>query len=203
MGERFPCWFLASMAWEGQEPLRDWICLSVSLCFCVLFCWPFTVSYIYIYMEIRNSDWTETIAVIFYQKLAFLRPKKGINRLMGGPRGSGARPGGHARLLPRGHLGHRFALIFLPDFPNIPKISSVRFYPVWIPFDMDILQNIKHATNRNWQWALDQYVSPKNNIKSCQKYMKVVEYWHGTIKNYRYRGDVSLVVATNTSPTYL
>ena len=32
---------------------------------------------------------------------------------------------------------------------------------------------------------------PKNNIKSCQKYMKVVEYWHGTIKNYRYDGDVS------------
>ena len=33
---------------------------------------------------------------------------------------------------------------------------------------------------------------PKNNIKSCQKYMKVVEYWHGTIKNYRYDGDVSV-----------
>ena len=52
----------------------------------------------------------------------------------------------------------------------------------------------------NWHWALDQYVSPKNSIKSCQKYMKVVEYfltgklveyWHGTIKNYRYDGDVS------------
>ena len=50
-----------------------------------------------VYMEIRNSDWTETFAVIFYQKLAFLRPKKGINRLTGGPRGSGARPGGQAR----------------------------------------------------------------------------------------------------------
>ena len=32
---------------------------------------------------------------------------------------------------------------------------------------------------------------PKNSIKSCQKYMKVVEYWHGTIKNYRYDGHVS------------
>ena len=30
----------------GREPLRDWICLSVSLCFCVLFCCPFTVSFI-------------------------------------------------------------------------------------------------------------------------------------------------------------
>ena len=44
----------------------------------------------------------------------------------------------------------------------------------------------------NWHWALDQYVSPKNNIESCQKYMKVVEYWHGTIKNYRDDGDVSI-----------
>ena len=48
----------------------------------------------------------------------------------------------------------------------------------------------------NWHWALDQYVSPKNSIKSCQKYMKVVYYWHGTIKHYRYDGDVS----KSTSP---
>ena len=39
--------------------------------------------------------------------------------------------------------------------------------------------------------ALDQYVSPKNNIKCCQKFMKVIEYWHETIKNYIYDGDVS------------
>ena len=68
-----------------------------------------------IYMEIRNSDWTETFAVIFYQKLVFLRPKKGINRLTGGPRGSGARP------LPHGHLGHRLAWIFLPEFSKYSK----------------------------------------------------------------------------------
>ena len=30
----------------GREPLRDWICLSVSLCFCILRFFPFTVSYI-------------------------------------------------------------------------------------------------------------------------------------------------------------
>ena len=118
------------MVWEGREPLRDWICLSLFLRSRSAALSPFRI-----YMEIRNSDWTETFAVIFYQKLAFLRPKKGINRLTGGPRGSGTRP------LPRGHLGHRFALIFLPDFPNIPKISSVHFYPVWTPFDMDILRN--------------------------------------------------------------
>ena len=45
-----------------------------------------------LYLEIRNSDWIETFAQIFFQKLAFLRPKKGVNRLTRGPRGSGARP---------------------------------------------------------------------------------------------------------------
>ena len=28
-----------------------------------------------LYLEIRNSDWIETFAQIFFQKLAFLRPK--------------------------------------------------------------------------------------------------------------------------------
>src|SRR4051812_1598345 len=70
--------------------------LSVSA-FCSATLLPF-----HIYMEIRNSDWTETFAVIFPQKISFLRPKKGINRLTGGPRGSGGHP------LPRAHLGHYF-----------------------------------------------------------------------------------------------
>ena len=109
----------------------------------------------------------------------------GINRLTGGPRGSGVCP------LPRASLGHRLAWIFLPQNHIYSKKISVSFYPVWTPFDMYLLRNKKHATNRNWHWALDQYVSPKNNLKICQKYMKVVEYWHGTIKNYRYDGDVS------------
>src|SRR3954466_7384781 len=82
---------------------------------------PGALSPFCIYMEIRNSDWTETFAVIFYQKLVFLRPKKGINRLTGGPRGSRARPGGQARPLPRGHLGHRLAWIFLPEFSKYSK----------------------------------------------------------------------------------
>ena len=47
--------------------------------------------------------------------------------------------------------------------------------------------------------------------------MKVIEYWHGTIKNYRYDGDVSASASliharpregiksedADTSPTYL
>ena len=46
VGEGFPLLSMASIAEEGQEPLRDWICLSVSLCFCVLRFCPFTVCYI-------------------------------------------------------------------------------------------------------------------------------------------------------------
>ena len=33
----------------------------------------------------RNSDWGESFAQIFLKKLAFLRQKKSINRLTGGP----------------------------------------------------------------------------------------------------------------------
>ena len=39
---------------------------------------------------------------------------------------------------------------FFPKIINIPKMISVRFYPVWTPFDMGFLRNIKHASNRNW-----------------------------------------------------
>ena len=76
------------MAWEGREPLRDWIYLSVSA-FSDSALSPFPL-----YLEIRNSDWIETFAQIVFQKLAFLRPKKGINRLTGGPRECQACPGG-------------------------------------------------------------------------------------------------------------
>ena len=117
--------------------------------------------------------------------LVFLRRKKGINRLTGWPRGSGAPP---CLVAPSGIVSRGF---FFPKIINIPKMISFRFYTIWTPFDMGFLRNIKHETNRNWHWALDQYVSPKNNIKSCLKYMKVVEYWHGIIENYRYDGDVS------------
>ena len=89
-------------------------------------------------MEMRNSYWTETFAVIFYQKLAYLRPKKGINRLTGGPRGSGARPGGRGAPCLVDTSGTVSRGFFFRNFPNIPKISSLYFYPVWIPFDMDI-----------------------------------------------------------------
>ena len=109
MGEGIPLWSLAPMAWEGREPLRDWIYLSVSA-FSSGSVSPFRV-----YMEIRNSDWPETFAVIFFRIFAFLRQKKSVNHLTGCPRGSGARP------LPRGPLGHRLALILLPKYHKYSK----------------------------------------------------------------------------------
>ena len=88
MGEGFPLWSLAPMAWEGREPLRDWIYLSVSM-------FPdSTPSPFLLYPEIRNSDWGESFAQIFLIKLAFLRQNKNVNHLMGGPRGCQAHLGG-------------------------------------------------------------------------------------------------------------
>ena len=98
-------------------------------------------------------------------------------RAQGAPAPLGRAP---CLMAPSGIVSRGF---FFPKITYIPKQS---------PFDMDLLRNKKHATNRNWHWAPDRYVSPKNSIKSFQKYMKVVEYWHGTIKNYRYDGDVSI-----------
>ena len=74
----FPAlWSLAPMAWEGREPLRDWIYLSV-------YAFPDSaLAPFLLYPEIRNSDWIETFTQIFFQKLAFLRPKKRSNRLTG------------------------------------------------------------------------------------------------------------------------
>ena len=86
-----------------------------------------SVSPFRIYMEIHNSDWTETFAVILYQKIAFLRPKKGINRLTGGLQESRARPGGGHAPLSRGHPGHCFALILLPKNHKYSKKNLRRF----------------------------------------------------------------------------
>ena len=110
MGEGFPLWSLAPMAWEGREPLREWIYLSVSAFS------DSAPSLFPLYLEIRNSDWGESFAQIFLVKLAFLRQKKSVNRLTGGPRESRARP------LSRGHPGHRFALILPLENPKYSKI---------------------------------------------------------------------------------
>ena len=166
MGEGFPLWSLAPMAWEGREPLQDWIYLSVSAFS------AFTPSPFLLYLEICNSDWGESFAQIVLVKLAFLRQNKSVNRLTGGPREAreclppwGARP----YLMATSDTVSRW--FYFPKIINIPKKISVCFYPVWTQFDIGFLRNKKRATPFNWHWALDQYVSPKNNIKSCQKYM--------------------------------
>ena len=155
MGEGFTLCSLAPVALEGREPLRDWIYLSVSAFS------DSTPSLFPLYLEIGNSDWGESFAQIFLIKLAFLRQKKSVKLLTGGPREPRPRPGGRARPLSRGHPGHRFALILLPKNHKYSKKISIRFYPVWTLFDIGFLRNKKHATDRNWHWALDQYVSPK------------------------------------------
>ena len=114
MGEGFALWSLAPMAWGGQEPLRDWIYLFVSA-----FPDPSPSPFLS-YPEIRNSDWGESFAQIFLVKLAFLRQKKSVNRLTGGPRECKVRP--WVRPLSPGHLGHRFALILPPENPKYSKI---------------------------------------------------------------------------------
>ena len=90
MGEGFPLWSLVSMEWEGRELLRDWICLSASLCFCILVA---ALSPFRVYMEIRNSDWIETLAEVFFLKISFLAAKVEQQPHYGGPtRGAGAPP---------------------------------------------------------------------------------------------------------------
>ena len=144
MGEGFPLWSLAPMAWDGREPLRDWIYLFVSAFS------DSTPSPFPLYLEIRNSDWGESFTQIFLIKLAFLREKNSVNRLTVAHESPGRAQGGERAPLSRGHPGHYFALILLPKNHKYSKKISVHFYPVWTPFDIGFLQNKKHATDRNW-----------------------------------------------------
>ena len=73
---------------RGESPSKIG---SVYLYLSVSMFWDSALSPFLIYPEIRSSDWIETFAQIFLQKLAFLRPKKSGNRLTGCPQGSGAR----------------------------------------------------------------------------------------------------------------
>ena len=81
-----------------------------------------------LYPEIHNSDSGESFAQFFLIKLAFLRKKKSINRLTGGPGECQARPGGWARPLSRGHLGQRFVLILPLENPKYSKIILRTFF---------------------------------------------------------------------------
>ena len=140
-GRRVSPLVLGSMAWEGQEPLRDWICLSVSLCFCVP---DSTLSPFLIFPEIRNSDWAEIWTRFLSGYWLSCGERRAPTALRSGHEGPGCTPHTH------GPLGHRLVLILLPKNHIYSKKISVSFYPVWTPFDMDFLRNKKHAINRNW-----------------------------------------------------
>ena len=62
MGRDSPLWSLVSMAAEGQEPLLDWISLSVLFCFAFLFS---SLSLFLKFPEIRNSDCAEILTRFF------------------------------------------------------------------------------------------------------------------------------------------
>ena len=159
MGEGVPLWSMASMVAEGPSTSQIG---SVSLSLSVSALLGSALSPFLLYPEICNSDWTETFAQSFLRKLAFLRQKKSANRLRGGSRGWGARPGGSGAppylVTTSGNISRGF---FFRIFPYFPKISSVRFYPVWTPFDMGILRNQKHAIDRNWHWHWNNMLVPK------------------------------------------
>ena len=82
-GRRVSPLVLGSHGVGGARAPPRWIYLSVSA-FSDSAPSPFPL-----YLEIRNSDWMETFAQIFFQKLSFLRPKKGINHLTRAPGGWG------------------------------------------------------------------------------------------------------------------
>ena len=151
MGEGFPLWSMASMAGEGQKPLRDWICLS--LCFCIL---DSGHSPFLIFPKIRNSDWAEILTQFLSGYLLSCRKRRAPTALRRGHKGPGHALAPGARPLPCRRLGHRLALIPLPKIHIYSKKYLRKFYPIWTPIDIDFLQNKKHATNRNWHWALDQ-----------------------------------------------
>ena len=99
--------------------------------------------FVYI-LEIRNSDWPETFAVISFRILAFLRQNKSVNRLTGGGGGGES----WARPLSPGHLGHHFTLILLPKNHKYCK-KILRPFLSHLYSVMEFLRNIKHATDMN------------------------------------------------------
>ena len=87
MGGEFPLWSMASMVPGGQEPLRDWISLSLSLSLSVLFYSAFLFSGLSPFLkfpEIRNSDCAE-ILTRFFLVISFLAAEEGPQPTYGVP----------------------------------------------------------------------------------------------------------------------
>ena len=131
MGEGFPLWSMASMAWEGREPLRDWICLSLFPRSLIL---PF---HRFLYSRRSVTPIGLKFGHIFYPDIGFVAAKEG-NQLPYGvaTRAQGAPdPLGHAPH-PRGPLGHRLALIPLPKIHIYSKKNLRRLLP---PFGLRLI----------------------------------------------------------------
>ena len=111
---------------------------SVSLSLSVSAFLDSSLSPFLIFPEIRNSDWGESFSQIFLIKLAFLRQKKGINCLTGGPRGCQARPGGGGappvswppRTLFRVDSSSRKSQIFQNNSPSV--FTPFGFRLIWV-----------------------------------------------------------------------
>src|SRR4051812_9409916 len=107
MGEGFPLWPMASMVAEGREPLRDWICLSVS---------AFLILSFHRLLYSRRSITPIGLKFVhdFYPDIGILLAKEGhqppygvATRVRGASTPWGAPPASWP-------LGNRLALILLP-----------------------------------------------------------------------------------------
>lgn len=86
-----------------------------------------------------------------YPDISFLAVKEGNQPPYGWTTRVGARLGGQARPLPRGHLGHRLTWIILPKIIYIPKKSQLVFIPfglrlIWIFCETKSMQQIGTRT---------------------------------------------------------
>ena len=120
------------MAWEGREPLRDWICLSVSLCFCVFQIVPF---HRFLYSRRSVTPIGLNFGHGIYPEISFLAEKEGLQP----PYGVATRVRGTLDTLgraplPRAPLGHRLAMIPLPKIYKYSKINLRQFLfrLVWV-----------------------------------------------------------------------
>ena len=144
MGEGFPLWSMASMMAKGREPHRDWISLSVFPSVSVLS--DSALSPFLKFPEIRNSDWIETMNMIFLD-ISFLaakegqQPPYGVSTRVGAPPPPWGTP--PASWAPRASS----RVDSTSQNSHIFQKISVSFYPIWTPFDMDFLRN-KKAWNK-------------------------------------------------------
>ena len=108
----------------------------------------------------QNPNGIKTDGELFWNIWDFPEEESTRNGVRGGHEGPGRAP---CLVAPSGIISHWF---FFPKITYIPKKSPSVFTLFGLRF-VWIFCETKNGTNKNWHWALDQYVSPKNSIKSC------------------------------------